>query len=246
MKKNLLLYSIVWIVLLIGCGPELQTVVNRDAHNRVILEAEVKGEVDTLWSKVYTYHFAGDPTLAVNTDSELQETPEEETPEEPKVYIVTADTTKKSFSSYAKGRAEGEWKTWWPNGIIKSEFSYVKNEIEGVYSYFDSLGTKIKTETYKKSILNGVLSEYNENGTLRSTTDYVKGKKTGLIKEFLEGIVLLEQKTLKKDSLDGEWTSWHDNGTKKVVRVYKNGTPVGNWIFNDEKGEWMREEQYKG
>ena len=246
MKKNLLLYSIVWIVLLIGCGPELQTVINRDAHNRVILEAEVKGEVDTLWSKVYTYHFAGDPALAVNTDPEPQETPEEETPEEPKVYIVTADTTKKSFSSYAKGKAEGEWKTWWPNGIIKSEFTYVKNEIEGVYSYFDSLGTKIKTETYKKSILNGVLSEYNENGTLRSTTDYVKGKKTGLVKEFLEGIVLLEQKTLKKDSLDGEWTSWHDNGTKKVVRVYKNGTPVGNWIFNDEKGEWMREEQYKG
>ena len=246
MKKNLLLYSIVWIVLLIGCGPELQTVINRDAHNRVILEAEVKGEVDTLWSKVYTYHFAGDPALAVNTDPEPQETPEEETPEEPKVYIVTADTTKKTFSSYAKGRAEGEWKTWWPNGIIKSEFTYIKNEIEGVYSYFDSLGTKIKTETYKKSILNGVLSEYNENGTLSSTTDYVKGKKTGLVKEFLEGIVLLEQKTLKKDSLDGEWTSWHDNGTKKVVRVYKNGTPVGNWIFNDEKGEWMREEQYKG
>ena len=106
MKKNLLLYSIVWIVLLIGCGPELQTVINRDAHNRVILEAEVKGEVDTLWSKVYTYHFAGDPALAVNTDPEPQETPEEETPEEtpeePKVYIVTADTTKKSFSSYAK------------------------------------------------------------------------------------------------------------------------------------------------
>ena len=73
MKKNLLLYSIVWIVLLIGCGPELQTVINRDAHNRVILEAEVKGEVDTLWSKVYTYHFAGDPALAVNTDPEPQD-----------------------------------------------------------------------------------------------------------------------------------------------------------------------------
>ena len=83
MKKNLLLYSIVWIVLLIGCGPELQTVVNRDAHNRVILEAEVKGEVDTLWSKVYTYHFAGDPALAINMDSTPEEeTPEEETPEE--------------------------------------------------------------------------------------------------------------------------------------------------------------------
>ena len=29
------------------------------------------------------------------------------------------------------------------------------------------------------------------------------------------------------------------------MRLYKNGTPVGNWIFNDEKVAWMREEQYK-
>jgi antitoxin component YwqK of YwqJK toxin-antitoxin module len=40
-------------------------------------------------------------------------------------------------------------------------------------------------------------------------------------------------------------TSWHDNGTKKVVRVYKNGSPKGNWTFYDEKGAWMREQQYK-
>lgn len=266
------LYFCTLLFILIGCGPELQTIVNRDQYNRIILEAELKGEADTLWSKAYTYHYVGPPSpsesnlnqpneetdvslddagnAAWGAEEEPAEDPIEETPVEadslaPKQYIITVDSTKKTFSSFAKGNKEGEWKTWYPNGMLKSEYFYQKNQIEGPYSYYDSLGTITKTETYKKSILEGVTSDFNENGALIKTTDYKKGIVTGFVKEFLEGVVLLEQKTYKKDSLDGEWTSWYDNGTQKVVRLYKNGTPIGNWIFNDQKGAWMREEQYK-
>ena len=266
------LYFCTLLFILIGCGPELQTIVNRDQYNRIVLEAELKGEADTLWSKVYTYHYIGPPSpsesnlnqpneetdvslddagnAAWGAEEETVEAATDEAPAEadslaPKEYIITVDSTKKTFSSYAKGNKEGEWKTWYPNGMLKSEYFYLKNQIEGLYSYYDSLGTLTRTETYKKSILEGVTSDYNENGALIKTTDYKKGIITGFVKEYLEGVVLLEQKTFKKDSLDGEWTSWYDNGTQKVVRLYKNGTPVGNWIFNDEKGAWMREEQYK-
>ena len=266
------LYFCTLLFILIGCGPELQTIVNRDQYNRIVLEAELKGEADTLWSKVYTYHYIGPPSpsesnlnqpneetdvslddagnAAWGAEEETVEAATDETPAEadslaPKEYIITVDSTKKTFSSYAKGNKEGEWKTWYSNGMLKSEYFYLKNQIEGLYSYYDSLGTLTRTETYKKSILEGVTSDYNENGALIKTTDYKKGIITGFVKEYLEGVVLLEQKTFKKDSLDGEWTSWYDNGTQKVVRLYKNGTPVGNWIFNDEKGAWMREEQYK-
>ena len=45
---------------------------------------------------------------------------------------------------------------------------------------------------------------------------------------------MVEQQSYKKDSLDGDWTSWHENGVLKVIRTYKKGQPVGNWIFNDD------------
>ena len=187
--KHLHLYSFLIFFVLIGCGPELQTVINRDQYNRIILEAELKGEADTLWSKVYTYHYdegssseeepstdktdvslddAGNATWG---EEEVQKDVIEENSEEitaetdslaPKVYIITADTTKKTFSSYAKGNKEGEWKTWYPNGMLKTEFFYQKNQIEGLYTYYDSLGVIKKSETYKKSILDGVTSDYNE------------------------------------------------------------------------------------
>ena len=275
--KRFYIYSYILTLVIISCGPELKTVIERDKFNRIILEAELKGEVDTNWVKLHTYHFIGPSTdgppldntksseedmsvdgsgnLAWGAEEEAIETknPDTDSTEEATVdtgevvqdFTITVDSTKKTFSSFAKGRREGDWKTWHPNGQLKTHYTYIKDQIEGMYTYYDSVGTTIKTETYKKSILEGVVSVFNENGTLHITTEYKKGLKSGFEKEFIEGVVLIEQRTFKKDSLDGEWTSWHDNGTKKVVRVYKNGTPKGNWTFYDEKGAWMREEQYK-
>ena len=275
--KRFYLYSYILTLVIIGCGPELRTVVERDKFNRIILEAELKGEVDTNWVKLHTYHFIGpstdgppldnsDPVKSdvniddsgnlawgaeeepIKPDVSATETAEEtptDTAEVVQDFTITVDSTKKTFSSFAKGRREGDWKTWHPNGQLKTHYTFIKDQIEGLYTYYDSVGTTKKTETYKKSILEGVTSDFNDNGTLHITTEYKKNLKDGLQKEFIEGVVLIEQRTYKKDSLDGEWTSWHDNGTKKVVRVYKNGTPKGNWIFYDEKGAWMREEQYK-
>jgi len=275
--KRFYFYSYLFTLVIIGCGPELRTVVERDKYNRIILEAELKGEVDTNWVKLHTYHFIGPSTdgppldtaketqsdVSVDESGNLAWGAEEELEAEVKEiedilnnvptdtgqvvqdFTITVDSTKKTFSSFAKGRREGEWKTWYANGQLKTYYTYIKDQIEGIYTYYDSIGTTIKTETYKKSILEGVTSDFNENSTLRMTTNYKKGLKDGLQKEFIEGVVLIEQRTFKKDSLDGEWTSWHDNGTKKVVRVYKNGEPRGNWLFYDEKGAWMREQQYK-
>ncbi|MFL3026399.1 MAG: hypothetical protein ACJZZ8_02805 [Candidatus Neomarinimicrobiota bacterium] len=275
--KRFYFYSYLFTLVIIGCGPELRTVVERDTYNRIILEAELKGEVDTNWVKLHTYHFIGPSTngppletakeaqsdVSVDDNGNLAwgaeepstpepisaEPPLEDTPPDTgqvvQDFTITVDSTKKTFSSFAKGRKEGEWKTWHANGQLKTYYTYIKDQIEGTYTYYDSIGTTIKTETYKKSILEGITSDFNENSTLRMTTNYKKGLKDGLQKEFIEGVVLIEQRTFKKDSLDGEWTSWHDNGTKKVVRVYKNGVPRGNWLFYDEKGAWMREQQYK-
>ena len=275
--KRFYFYSYLFTLVIIGCGPELRTVIERDKYNRIILEAELKGEVDTNWVKLHTYHFIGPSTdgppletakeaqsdISVDDSGNLAWGAEEELEAEVKKiedtlndvtndtgqvvqdFTITVDSTKKTFSSFAKGRREGEWKTWYPNGQLKTYYTYIKDQIEGTYTYYDSIGTTIRTETYKKSVLEGITSDFNENSTLKMTTEYKKGLKDGIQKEFIEGVVLIEQRTFKKDSLDGEWTSWHDNGTRMVTRVYKNGAPRGNWLFYDEKGAWMREQQYK-
>jgi antitoxin component YwqK of YwqJK toxin-antitoxin module len=225
-------------LLLASCGPELQNVVQRDQYNRIVLEAELKGKADTLWSKVYTYHLQ-EP---IQNDSALLDTLNdiqvdangdmswgvEEDEGSTKVDTLTEseraieiDSTKKSLSSYAKGKPNGNWKTWHSNGNLETTYTYTKGRIEGIYSHYDTTGTLFKTAEYKKDL------------------------RTGLVKEFLNGTRMVEQQSYKKDSLDGDWTSWHENGVLKVIRTYKKGQPVGNWIFNDDTNAWMREKQYK-
>ena len=238
--KNLQIYLI--LLFIIGCGPELQTVINRDQYDRIILKAELKGDADTLWTHIYTYHeLIEDSLLTDSSSSELSidsagdltwgEEPKidnesindslNESKKDSVLIPINVDTTKKSFSSFIKNKADGEWKEWYPSGTIKSTSFHKKGRLEGLYSYYDSLGVLIKTETYSKGLL------------------------TGFVREYLDGSTLLSEKTFKKDSLDGKWSIWHSNGQINVIKEFKNGSPTGNWIFNSDKGEWSREEQYK-
>ena len=207
--KRFYFYSYLFTLVIIGCGPELRTVIERDKYNRIILEAELKGEVDTNWVKLHTYHFIGpsmdgppletakeaqsdisvddsgnlawgaeEPTMPAKEPTQAQaEDIASDTGKVVQDYTITVDSTKKTFSSFAKGRREGEWKTWYPNGQLKTYYTYIKDQIEGTYTYYDSVGTTIRTETYKKSILEGIASDFNENSTLKMTTEYKKGLK---------------------------------------------------------------------
>jgi len=249
-------------LLLASCGPELQNVVQRDQYNRIVLEAELKGKADTLWSKVYTYHIQEpieNDTALIDTVDDIQVDEKgdiawgvEEDEDSTKVdtlieseRAIEIDSTKKSLSSYAKGKPNGNWKSWYSNGNPKTVYVYIKGMVDGEYTYYDSLGYVVRIETYKKGSLNGLTSDYDTTGNLLKTTEYKKTQRTGLVKVFLDGKQLVEQQSYKKDSLDGDWTSWHENGVLKVIRTYKKSQPVGNWIFNDETNAWMREEQYK-
>jgi antitoxin component YwqK of YwqJK toxin-antitoxin module len=241
MKKIFLI-----IIILYGCGPELQSVIHRDEFNRVVLEGELKGESDTLWTHIYTYH-----PLKLAENSSLVDTAENisvdddgglvwgEEPPSPSpsdtLPIVDAnisqldslqipidiDTVRASLSIFTKTKPDGEWKTWYPNGILKTTSHYSKGILSGGFSYYDSTGVLIQIDTY------------------------IKGKKNGLSTFFVDGEIIIHEKTFKNDSLDGAWTTWHSNGSREVIRLFKKGKPIGNWIFSNRGGEWTREEQYK-
>ena len=253
-------------IFITSCGPELQTIINRDQYNRIILKAELKGEADTLWSNTYTYHDilnnnietdTLDNDLSVNSSGNLTwgEEPEITTKAQVETLEITlndslvipsnVDTTKKSFSSFIKNKAEGQWTTWHPNGTRSSTSFYKKGKLEGLNSDYNNLDVLIKEETYTKGQLNGLASYYDSLGVLIKTKTFMKGQLTGVVKEFLDGKILISEKSFKKDSLNGLWSLWHSNGELNVIKNYKNGSPIGNWIFNNDKSDWIREEQYK-
>ena len=120
--------------------------VQRDQYNRIVLEAELKGKADTLWTKVYTYHVQEpieNDTASLDTLNDIQVDANgdlswgvEEDEGSTKVDTLTEseraieiDSTKKSLSSYAKGKPNGNWKWFWLNQNLMSNVKYSGGEI---------------------------------------------------------------------------------------------------------------------
>ena len=109
----------------------------------------------------------------------------------------------KSFSYYPRkdqdNAYDGEYKEWYPNGILNLHCYYKDDELHGKFQNFDEYGEPFQ-ECY-----------------------YVHGKKQGQAKEFHQDGTIFRLENYLDDKLDGEYQEWDINGTLVYHCIYKNG-----------------------
>ncbi|WP_218598749.1 toxin-antitoxin system YwqK family antitoxin [Polaribacter sp. NJDZ03] len=101
----------------------------------------------------------------------------------------------------------GNWKYFYPDGIIMSEENYKKGKLHGAQIIYYQDGQVTEFSNYKNGLLDGVKTTYASNGVLIEELTYKNGELTGLAKYF---------------ELDGKLL---ETGN------YKNGIRVGNWEY---------------
>ena len=136
----------------------------------------------------------------------------------------------KDGSIYMEGKLfeleEGEWKTYYKNGKIKSII------------------------TYKNGIRNGLLMFFDENGNCTDSINYINGLRDGLCKIKSYGDT--EYITYKNGKKNGEYTKIYESGeiehigfqdgrmNGKYIKTYNNDTLLfGYYINNWKEGEWV-------
>jgi len=107
-----------------------------------------------------------------------------------------------------KGRKRvGNWKYFYPDGIIMSEENYKNGKLHGSQIIYYQDGQVTEFATYKNGLLNGIVSKYSNKGVLIEEVTYENGALNGLAKYFeLDGVL-------------------------KETGNYKNGLRVGNWEY---------------
>ena len=65
--------------------------------------------------------------------------------------------------------------TYYENGSIATETSYMNEKMHGTYKTFFETGILSTEEEYVNGLINGVEKEYHEDGSLLSTTKYKNG-----------------------------------------------------------------------
>ncbi len=94
------------------------------------------------------------------------------------------------------------------NGKIKSIGEVKAGKKTGVWAFYDQYEIQVDSITYKEGVKEGVHKTYDlKQGILLSKGSYVKGKKHGV------------------------WESYHDDGNIHGREEFKNGTPIGEYVY---------------
>src|SRR5690554_1506055 len=145
-------------------------------------------------------------------------------------YWDNANTIKRSEGTYTNVLENGEWKYYYPDGVLKEKSNYKFGRLDGevVTYYFNG---KVKEEGFfvwdrQDSLFTG----YYLSGNKKEQGSYNDGFKTGLWKYwYADGSPKMEEKYTGRDAVE-LLNFWNEdgeqlvkNGTGKLVEYYETG-----------------------
>lgn len=159
-----------------------------------------------------------------------------------------------------KGEKEGLWRTYFDNGKVKTEETYVDNQLEGLSKEFNEKGNLISVVKYAggKIVQDTVALESNItfkeeydsldrlvfSGAYREDTPVglhrwynEEGKVIRSIMYSQEGIKLSNGIVDQEGRRQGEWEYLYPSGNLKSKGQYNNNYRTGNWKFLYENGK---------
>lgn len=102
----------------------------------------------------------------------------------------------------------GIMKSYYPDGVPRSEVSYVNDILDGQALY------------------------YYPNGNLKSEKNYSNGKLNGYVREYYDTGLLKEEYFVKEGIKDGSYRKYYDNGALKELIIFEKGVQVKKDFFD--------------
>ena len=146
----------------------------------------------------------------------------------------------------AKGRRQGAWTDFYPNGQKRYEGQFKNNKCKGTFCYYDEQGNLQATNEFDKSGEKCLNKTYAPNGRVIATGYYVNQKKEGEWKYFDKNS---GQLLLLEDNKGGKVHGWSklynpNNGKLAEETQFVDGQPEGVCRKYSDTGVLQMECQY--
>ncbi len=138
-------------------------------------------------------------------------------------------------------------KTFYANGVIQSERTYLLDKLEGISKFYTEDGKLAIEEEYKNNLREGYSREFYPSGKIRSEAIYKAGKKNGPFKTFYEDGNVESEATYENDVVVGTMKlyAYYPSGVlKEESTVNTEGQLVGRKRIYFESGMLAAEENY--
>ena len=147
----------------------------------------------------------------------------------------------------AKGRRQGTWMDFYPNGQKRYEGQFKNDKCKGTFTYYDEQGNLMATNEFDKSGEKALNKTYAPNGRLIATGYYVNQKKEGEWHYFDRETGQLR---LTEDNKDGKVHGWSklynpNNGVLAEEIEYVEGQPEGVCRKFSDSGALVMECRYR-
>lgn len=183
-------------------------------------------------------------------------------------YFEKGQLTKKQLiNQYDKDSLKtGLWRSYYPNGTLKTEANYKEGKLNGLYKQYNKYGS---LEAINYMELDSVSSnsrdielielyrEYYPGGEIEKVVGgLTNGKKNGqfrvydekgqLVNGFLyeNDTIIAEGLILNDGTYDGEWEYFYPSGKILAKGVYENGKKNGTWTYYYENGKTQQTGKY--
>jgi len=155
-----------------------------------------------------------------------------------------------STGQYEEGKQMGNWKFWYSNGQMKSDYNLVYDTLDGALIKWYENGQKLIEGTKKMNNEIGSWTSWYENGQMNSKMNYdEEGKTDGLQTNWHNNGQKSSEENYSKGIKEGEFKFWDSQGKLYVTRTFKNGTDLNlPATYKNKSGETlelMTDETYK-
>ncbi|MBI4646574.1 MAG: toxin-antitoxin system YwqK family antitoxin [Bacteroidia bacterium] len=114
-----------------------------------------------------------------------------------------ADGKIKSEITYVKGKPDGYARIYYQNGNLSEEGDWKGTKWVGNYKfYYENGSTQYEWSYNNTGKRTGEQKYYHDNGNLMITGEWIDGKENGVIKEYNEKGVLIAEKSFNNGTLD--------------------------------------------
>jgi antitoxin component YwqK of YwqJK toxin-antitoxin module len=164
---------------------------------------------------------------------------------EGKVVYVHPDGMKE-IRHFTHNHPDGLWQIYYPECKIKAlEATFVNGLLEGGFSEFDEVGTKVVSIPYKSGKREGTAINYDHDGHVVMSAEYVEGLQEGPMKYYYPSGALYKEAIFHADLQEGEELCYFENGSVSGRSFFLHGKLHGlvqNW---NEQGVLIFEAEYQ-
>lgn len=138
-----------------------------------------------------------------------------------------------------RGRKQGEWKYYYPDGTLKAIGDYVDDMRMNQWKYFYEDSTLEQVGRYYYDVPDGTWRWYFEDGELRKEQEFRDGLENGNIIEYNDSNEVI----VRGQFIDGlesgiwEYTSHNVIETGEFIQGERNGRWIVKWIDTDQLKE---------